>query len=263
MRSTQTSAELATFRLFAAVCPLGIDLGSIEPRRPPEPDVACRLASGEDVAFELVEIIDRNWARLTSRMLVEREALRAMFDEATGDFRAALHATLHNALVYIEFENGARSRERSGAIPTILTALASMPTEYEGRWRPSADNPMRGVVRSISVSRGPWPGPEFDVAAVSSIGDPTAERIRAKCQKTYVTTRPVELLAFYELQPMTPQELWPAWIASLTETTWAAPFRRLWFFDVGSKAIPYSVGRPQPNIGLQPTAAGEMLSRRG
>lgn len=40
--------ELAVFRDFAVVCPLGIDRGSIEKRDPPEADILCRIA---DAAF--------------------------------------------------------------------------------------------------------------------------------------------------------------------------------------------------------------------
>jgi len=48
------------------VCPLNVVLTSIENRDPPEPDVVCGIGNGEEqVAFELVEIIDDGWASLT------------------------------------------------------------------------------------------------------------------------------------------------------------------------------------------------------
>jgi hypothetical protein len=100
------------------------------------------------------------------------------------------------------------------------------------------------VLRGFTISRGSFGGPEFDVSAVSSIGEPTVDRIRTKYQRKYVTTRPVELLAFYELQPLAPKALWHPRLESFVEASWStAPFRRVWLFDVGSRNIAYWADR--------------------
>ena len=244
MATQQELAELATFRRFAEVCPLAIDVESIENRLPPEPDIMCRLSSGEEIAFELVEIIDQEWARLTSGMFRDRKALRAAFDAASGEFRAALDARLHNALVYVEFTNDATSSQRRGAVPAILHQLTDLPIDFEGRWRPPAGTQLADVLRGFTISRGSFGGPEFDVSAASSIGEPTVDRIRTKYRRTYATTRPIELLAFYELQPLAPKALWHRRLESFVEASWStAPFRRVWLFDVGSRIITYWADR--------------------
>jgi hypothetical protein len=51
--------ELAVFRDFPEVCPLGIERKSIEKRDPPEADILCRIADGSALAFEMVELIDQ------------------------------------------------------------------------------------------------------------------------------------------------------------------------------------------------------------
>jgi hypothetical protein len=205
----------------------------------------CRLSSGEEIAFELVEIIDQEWARLTSGMFSDRNSFRTAFDAATGGFRADLDARLHNALVYVEFTNDATSSQRRGAVPAILHQLTDLQIEFEGRWRPPAGHQLTGILRSVTISRGSFNGPEFDVSAVSSIGEPTVDRIRTKYHRTYVTTRPVELLAFYELQPLAPAALWHSRLNSFVEASWStAPFRRVWLFDVGSRIITYRADRP-------------------
>jgi hypothetical protein len=38
----QTARELTVFNRFAEVCPLGIDLDTIEKQDPPNPDILCR-----------------------------------------------------------------------------------------------------------------------------------------------------------------------------------------------------------------------------
>lgn len=246
MVSKQEQSELVTFRRFAKVCPLGVDLSSVEKRNPPEPDICCRLAnSGEEVAFELVEIIDRGWARLTSEMFRDVGLLRAGYGSARGSFRDALDAQLNNALVYVSFKRGVTSRKRRDAVPVILEQLAALPVGYEGCWQPPADSSTAETLGSLTISRGRFQGPEFDVEAVSSIREPTVERIRAKWGKRYITPRPVELLAFYELQPMVPEGLWKSRLDSFVEGHWTAgPFRRMWLFDIGSGSISYRAERP-------------------
>jgi len=78
---------------------------------------------------------------------------------------------------------------------------------------------------TITISRGDFEGPEFDVEAVGSIGDPTLERIRAKWLKSYATQYPIELLAYYELQPEAPKALWLPSLHSFVRNNWnAGPF---------------------------------------
>ncbi len=246
MNVNQDSAELVTFRRFAEVCPIAIEEESIVKRQPPEPDISCQLAgSGETVAFELVQIIDEGWARLTSAQFRDGDSLRTEYDATTGILRRALDDRLANALVYVRFRRELSSRERRAAIPDILRELAKLPAAYVGDWKPDSGTPLFGKVRSIRVSRGDFQGPEFDVEAVSSIGDPTVDRVRAKWQKSYTTRHPIELLAYYELQPLAPEVFWLSRLTSFVEQNWTtAPFRRVWLFDVGARTIAYSAVRP-------------------
>jgi hypothetical protein len=67
--------------------------------------------------------------------------------------------------------------------------------------------PLPRPVASLRVLRGRFIGPCFDIDAVGSLGDPTVDAIRTECDKAYNTPHPVELLAYYELQPELPEEL--------------------------------------------------------
>ena len=58
--------ELEIFQTFVSRTGLASDLGSIENREPPEPDVLFRAASGKHVAFELKEVCDPSIAKLGS-----------------------------------------------------------------------------------------------------------------------------------------------------------------------------------------------------
>jgi hypothetical protein len=59
--------EVPIFKEFVSHSNLPIILDSIEKRTPPEPDILCKNHSGETVAFELVEICDRNMASVMAR----------------------------------------------------------------------------------------------------------------------------------------------------------------------------------------------------
>ena len=65
MRGEQDKGEveIAIFSRFIARSGLPIDAKSVEKRTPPEPDIACRMADGSGVAFELAELCDPDVAR--------------------------------------------------------------------------------------------------------------------------------------------------------------------------------------------------------
>ncbi len=246
LTDAQSRSEIITFKRFAEICPLNIVRESIDKREPPEPDIVCRLGGSEElVAFELVEILDEGWARLTSSQFGDADRLREAYGASTGEFRKALDRRLNNALVYVAFERAVSSRDRRASLPAILEELSRIEGDFTGEWRPRRGTALFDKVRIVGISRGGFEGPEFDVEAVGSIGDPTVERVQAKWQKSYRTACPIELLAYYELQPTLPDEMWLPHLTAFLEANWTtAPFRRIWLFDVGGKTIPYSGARP-------------------
>ena len=55
--------ELKVFRDFAHRCGLSIVSGSIENRKPPEPDIYCEIEGEWPMAFELTEFADESYAK--------------------------------------------------------------------------------------------------------------------------------------------------------------------------------------------------------
>lgn len=246
----QKTEEVTTFRRFAQVCPVEISSGSITTRNPPEPDIICEFtATQEEVAFELVEIVDERFVRLESDQSQDMGSLRAAYRASPPELRAALDERLGNAIVSVAFEHALPSRERQASIPVVLHELAVFDPTYVGEWRPRSDSPLHQKVRYIRVLRGESQGPDFYVDANTSIGDPTVERVRAKWLKAYRTAHPIELLAHYELQPVAPEVMWLPELRSFIEANWATgPFRRVWLFDwlfdSWSQKILYTAVRP-------------------
>jgi hypothetical protein len=244
--------------MFAEVCPLNVIPASIAKRDPPAPDLLCVVADNEEqVGFELVEIIDEGWASLTSGQFRETRSLRGAYLASSGDYRHALDERIANALVYVSFLADVQARRRRSAVPEILRHLSTIRPDFCGEWKPPVGTPLHGTVRAIRISRGAFPGPEFDVEAVRAIGDPTLDRVRAKWRKSYASPHPIELLAYYELQPQAPEALWlPALESFVRDNSDASPFRRVWVFDVGSRSISCSFACPKSTGRLTAHAPG-------
>src|SRR5690349_11449782 len=62
-KSKGLDTEIPIFLDFVRAANLSIDKASVQKRHPPEPDIKCQYSSGECVAFELVEICDKNMAK--------------------------------------------------------------------------------------------------------------------------------------------------------------------------------------------------------
>jgi hypothetical protein len=70
--------------------------------------------------------------------------------------------------------------------------------------------------------------------------DPLVGRIQTKFSKSYEASAPLELLAFYELQPVSPEALWRSQLHEfVVQNLETSPFRRVWVYDVGNRKVRY------------------------
>jgi hypothetical protein len=234
VRSEQAQSELRVFNAFASAAGLQVRAGTVRTTLPPEPDIVCELVDSGPVAFELVEILDADLARLVNDQVRLQDALR---DAATGYDR--LVNRFSDALIYVRFVRGTPVRQRERAIPRFLEFLGTLPENCKGDVNIPHTLELQQTVRSIRVSRGDFgPGPHFQVEAGSFIADPVLQRIAGKFAKRYQTDRPVELLAFYELHPSRPQEMWIPDVGSyISANLRSSPFSRVWIFDVDERRV--------------------------
>jgi hypothetical protein len=211
-----------------------IEVGSIESRRPPEPDILCKLAGGGAViAFELVEIVEGEWAQLISNQIRLQQALYTEHDRAGKP----LATPFENGLIYVRCLAAASYRQREKSIPQLFGFLAGLARDVKGEIKTTGE--LAQTIGSVHISRGDFgPGPFFQVEGVSPIGDPTADSIQGKWLKRYQTQYTIELLAYYNWHPTIPETFWIGPVQSFVEANWAtAPFQRVWICDPGSKKI--------------------------
>lgn len=215
-----------------------VDTATIETRRPPEPDILCNVSGMGPTAFELVEIVEEDWAQLVSNQIRLEKSLY-LAHEQTGEPLSDAYA---DALIYLRCLPKVPIKQRERVIPALFDFLMMLEPGVKGDISIGDSSDLAGIVRSVHVSRGDFgPGPFFQVEAVKAISDPTAPSIRAKWHRHYQTPYAIELLAYYDWHPTTPEVMWIGEVRRFIEANWAtSPFRRVWICDIATKQILFS-----------------------
>jgi hypothetical protein len=130
---------------------------------------------------------------------------------------------------------------RKAVIPDIIRVLEKVDRTTEGALPLTDYASLRPIVRRLTITRrGEFDGPRFYVAAGGSFGDPIVARVREKFLKSYHTSAPIELLAFYQLQPVSPDALWLLQLHEfVTSNLGCSPFRRVWIYDAVQRKVRY------------------------
>ena len=229
--------ELEVFRRFAVAAGLHNSHDCGEKRRSPEPDILFHPADGEPTAFELVELVDQDYAGRIGLLIGTKTALRTYYEALPPFQRKPFDLKYGNALLYFRFRASLTFKRRRAAFGAIFDELLALPNDFIGDAFED-ECTLSQVLEGVSISRGRFVGPIFDPESVGWIGDPTVPSIREKFTKSYSTPHSIELLAYIETNPMFPDEVW---IADLEEFLSAQPrplpFRRIWVFDLGRNEV--------------------------
>jgi len=132
MKDPQTQDELAIFGRFLAARGLQIDPSRYSKRPTPEPDILFTDQTNEVVAFELVEILDQNWARVLNTTHTLNKALRAAFEALPESDNTDFVRKFSNADVGFHFKPGVPQNKRIHSLPKILARLRTLPKGYAG-----------------------------------------------------------------------------------------------------------------------------------
>lgn len=227
--------ERALFRQFCAIAGLRLEGHSVESRNPPEPDILSQVVGYGTIAFELVEVLDRDLAMTHGVRNRVVEELRRAYLELPPPERRSMSSRLSHALVYVDLAPNARRPLSARSLKWVLGQLSQVRRSFEGDL-PTAG--MDGAFRRVSISRGGFSGPCFDCSDITFISEPVWDTIAAKFAKRYRTGHPIELVAYYELQPMIAPDRWlPVVARRVRGGLRASPFRRLWIVDLRSSKI--------------------------
>ncbi len=179
-------AELLTFRHFVQVTRLPVVPESIKKRRPPQPDVHCRLSDGEQVAFELVEICNPVNACFVGSVDHIYSLAMSAYLSLPPPCRKAFDHRFINVPLSFSFRPAASLSAIRNTLPSLLSDLVSAPEAggYKGL-SPAA----RAVVLSVrNVGRVENPGNvNFNIGTSF---DPTVS-LKAVAAKLSKNTSPI------------------------------------------------------------------------
>lgn len=232
--------ERLIFESFAQVAGLYTDGATIESRSPPEPDILLRTASGNALAFELVEILDQEFSQSIQRGFKTKELCEAYLASMPGISRQLFMEKYRNADIFVSFRPPTTTRRRKNSLPVVFERLLALPDGLEGDvlW----DIPgLTTVLEHATISRGRFVGPMFDTSETLWVGDPTVAAIESKLDKTYESPHELSLLAYIETNPMFPDDVWLGNLAEYeSELSDACQFSHIFVFDWQSKTIKYT-----------------------
>lgn len=228
--------EQRVFRSFAENGPLAIDLNSIESPPPPAPDILCRVERSEFVAFELVELVDEEYARGIVLMARTHRILRDLPERLPADLRGSLKE-FGDPYIAFDFVANLPLRAREQA---AVDALRWLLNQESGRDHYVVEGNLRSRVEAIHVHR-PWRwGLKFESSSAGFVGDPTLVRLESKFGKTYKSEHPIELLMYTEIDLIMPDDIWrPTVEPFVQERLAASPFRRVWLYKVNTRLVEY------------------------
>lgn len=240
MRDSQAKDEVKVFLAFAEVAAPRVDLTTVQKRPEPEPDILCDDSIEGPRAFELVELLDKNYAWRNRGHRKTELALDAYFENLPADKKAAFEKRFTNAFLSFPYVNGLTEYQRKKIIPRVFEKLMVLPEGFTGCGL--VDDPdFAEVLESIRVYRAEFQAPIFHVPSGGSIGDPTVSRIDCKFKMDYEATCPIELLAHINDNPMFPDEVWRGNLEKyLASQPRPLPFKGVWVFDLRSKRVKFS-----------------------
>src|SRR5262245_52239451 len=128
---TQDEAERAVFATFAETA--GLLYTSLESRKPPEPDIRCDMADGDQLAFELAEIVNPAYERAGNEHRSLRDRFRKAYLAHSADSRQAIEGCL-------------------GGPPAVLVGF--VPSIPPGRWRHAVEPVLAYLVAQALATGG-------------------------------------------------------------------------------------------------------------
>lgn len=132
MGKERADKELEVFHLFAQASGLSISEGSVEKRRPPEPDILFYDLHSGPRAFELVELLNEDFARMTGLVTGTKTALYSFYEELPQDKKLLFARKYHNTLLCFRFSRTVTFNQRKSCLPDIFFKLITLPDEFTG-----------------------------------------------------------------------------------------------------------------------------------
>ena len=239
MADRHKKREISVFEAFANICDLTIELDSIEKMNPPKPDIQCKIKGGEQFAFELVEVISPRVANSYRKQAKTKKKLIEFHTKLPTEKKIRFETQFSNAMIFPKFKNNCTLRQREKLFPIIIDHLLTLDAQFEGDTFKST--PKYGNNLSfINVKRCRFERPIFDLPPGGLFGDTVTSAIDSKFQKRYESEHSIHLLAYIELNPMPPKDIWISSVKEYVKGSMSGcQFQKVWIFDLINSTIEF------------------------
>jgi hypothetical protein len=236
----QDKKELAIFNKFAKHClPFSIEINSITKRNYPYADILCRLSDGTYLAFELVECIDSDIAKAVNNSLKFKRLMEKKLSKLPQKDISFIKKKYGDASICIFPNTGLSFTKLIHSADRILKYLRDLHINEGGEYDVRRDTDIGDVISSVSISNGYSAGsPTIDLnTPFIFFNDRCADMLEKKFNKKYKVTCKIDLLAYYQLQPI-PENHWlPSVEEFLKIKLEASIFNRVWIYSSMAKKL--------------------------
>jgi hypothetical protein len=224
----QDDDEISAFRDFLEYSNLAIVPDSIEKRKPPEPDILCRLTNDDDLAFELVEICHPGNAAFVGSAVIIGRLLEETYRNLSRELRIRFDSRFAGKPLSFAFGSEATINQIRVVLPRAFEELVRKPENNE-EYRPSSTAVARTLTSVRFVGRvEERDRPSFNVAGAFQPDDVVVKSVLSKLGKTYKTPHPIELLAYFGAFAWSLSTSWESPLRQMLKARNLGPFRRVW-----------------------------------
>jgi hypothetical protein len=141
------STEFRVFDAFLDASGLAVDRASIHKREPF--DILCRAVDGTELAFQITEIVDRDWAALEGRTHSVHRLLETAYDAGASGWKDCISQRFGCCDIGIALAYNVGARAMQPTLPMLFEFIGLLPGE--GR-HDVGDSPLGATVRSVRIA---------------------------------------------------------------------------------------------------------------
>lgn len=237
---TREEFERLVFESFLQVAPFNVAEGTVENRKPPEPDIVCQIDGRGVVGFELTELIDQSHMQRVALMFRTRKYLNEYWGTELDEADSNVFLNKYSgALIHFDFSQNTSLTQRKSVIPIAYNLLLELEGDTEGLHF-EGNQDLNPILQSININHINLERPIIDVGSYGWLGDPTTAAITKKCSKTYKCGYPIELLAHIETNLLLPDDVWLPTVEEAATQIGDSQFMKFWVYDRTNNIIKYS-----------------------
>ena len=232
--------EVEIFKAFANACELPFRLDSIKKTYPPNPDIQCEVSGTGLLAFELVQIMDQNYANLLKKNRDTRERLDEHLYNLPNKKKVCFDQLYSNATISLDFQNNCTFCQREKLLQKTIDHLLTLNEKFEGNTSVNISKNKDKDLLIIKISRNHFNRIRFRVNFASFFTDLTIPTISSKLKKTYKSEYPIHLLVHFNLTPMVPEDIRLSSVKDFFKNNKQKfQFEKIWIFDFQNKEIKF------------------------